>query len=118
MVRRKPGTLFPLEVEILESGLRLQQENGDFHGFALAKRIASDGGSSGLMGHGTLYKALGRMTEAGLLQSVWEDPDVAAEAGRPRRRLYTVTGEGAIAADRERTRLRVEARAAGEVSLA
>jgi DNA-binding PadR family transcriptional regulator len=34
------------------------------------------------------------MERAGLLESEWEDPDVAVGEGRPRRRLYTVTGRG------------------------
>ncbi|MET0990151.1 MAG: helix-turn-helix transcriptional regulator [Glaciihabitans sp.] len=118
MVRRKPGALFPLEFDILESGLRLQQENGSFYGFALAKRIASDGGSTVLMGHGTLYKALTRMAEAGLLEPQWEDAERAEAAGRPRRRLYTVTGEGAFAAERERASRRTAERAKSGVSLA
>jgi len=108
MVRRKPGTLFPLEVEILESGLRLQREEGTFYGFALAKELAKEEtaqqGHSALMGHGTLYKALTRMAEAGLLESVWEDAEIAALQNRPRRRLYQVSGEGVNALERERSR--------------
>jgi DNA-binding PadR family transcriptional regulator len=37
------------------------------------------------------------METAGLLASRWELPDPAAAAGRPRRRLYEVTGAGARA---------------------
>jgi len=37
------------------------------------------------------------MEKAGLLASVWEDPDVAATEGRPRRRLYSITTEGRVA---------------------
>ncbi|PRY65024.1 PadR family transcriptional regulator [Glaciihabitans tibetensis] len=102
MVRRKPGTLFPLEVQILESGIALQRENGDFYGFALAKRISSDNDKALMAGHGTLYKALTRMAEAGLLASSWEDSDIAEAESRPRRRLYQVTGEGVRALDRAR----------------
>jgi DNA-binding PadR family transcriptional regulator len=52
-----------------------------------------------LTAHGTLYKALERLERAGLLTSTWEDPAVAADQGRPRRRLYQVTalGERALA---------------------
>jgi len=52
---------------------------------------------AGFTAHGTLYKALGRMEDAGLLESHWEDPDVAVAEGRPRRRLYRVTPLGANA---------------------
>ena len=37
------------------------------------------------------------MERAGLLSSVWEDPDRAAEEGRPRRRLYSITSDGRVA---------------------
>ena len=42
---------------------------------------------------GTLYPLLMRFEEHGLLRSQWEtaEPD---PTGRPRRRLYTITGEG------------------------
>jgi DNA-binding PadR family transcriptional regulator len=53
----------------------------------------------GLTAHGTLYKALDRMERMGLLESRWEDPEVAAAQGRPRRRLYRVTGQGERALD-------------------
>lgn len=95
MGRRKPGALLPIEVDILESGLEFRRRGAEhFHGFELAKWIAASGVARKLTAHGTLYKALGRLEDAGLLTSQWEDPEVAASEGRPRRRLYTVTGEG------------------------
>jgi PadR family transcriptional regulator, regulatory protein PadR len=94
-MRRKPGTLLPLEVDILEGGLDLRRTGeARFHGFQLAKAIADHAGPRPLTSHGTLYKALQRLEEAGLLESQWEDPDIAASEGRPRRRLYSVTGAG------------------------
>ncbi len=97
MARRRPGTLFPLEIDILECGIALQSSDGTFYGFALAKALAGRSDGAGLTAHGTLYKALARMTDAGLLESNWEDAALAEAAGRPRRRLYTVSGEGARA---------------------
>ncbi len=95
VMRRKPGTLLPLEVDILQAGLELRRTGGArFHGFQLAKVIADHAGPRPLTSHGTLYKALQRLEEAGLLESQWEDPDIAAAEGRPRRRLYAVTGAG------------------------
>jgi PadR family transcriptional regulator, regulatory protein PadR len=95
VMRRKPGTLLPLEVDILDAGLELRRAGGpQFHGFQLAKQIADHAGPRPLTAHGTLYKALQRLEEAGLLQSQWEDPNIAAAEGRPRRRLYEVTGAG------------------------
>jgi len=46
---------------------------------------------------GTLYPALIRMERFGWLASRWEEID-ASQAGRPRRRLYRLTGEGALVA--------------------
>ena len=97
MPRRRPGQVLPLELRILEAGLDLQTKDDGFHGFLLATRLSATDDSVGLTAHGTLYKALGRMTEAGLLDAAWEDPTIAEEAGRPRRKLYRVTPDGAVA---------------------
>jgi DNA-binding PadR family transcriptional regulator len=91
-VRRKPGALVSLEVAILELALARGRE--PFHGFELAKALADAEGSRTLTAHGTLYKALGRLAEMGLLESEWEQPDTALQEGRPRRRLYRITGAG------------------------
>ncbi len=94
-VRRKPGTLLPLEVSILETAIALRRSGEEeFHGFAIAKAIKEHGETRALTAHGTLYKALGRMEKAGLLESRWEDALAAAADNRPRRRLYHVTGLG------------------------
>jgi PadR family transcriptional regulator len=95
--RRKPGSLLPLEVMILELALALRRQGDDtFHGFGIARSLQEQSGARSLTAHGTLYKALGRLEEAGLLTSRWEDAAIAE--GRPRRRLYALTGEGARAA--------------------
>ena len=97
-MRRKPGAILPLEASILGTAVELTRGGVDrFHGFELAKRLRQDEGRRNLTAHGTLYKALTRMEKAGLLASVWEDPDVAAAEGRPRRRLYSITAEGRVA---------------------
>jgi DNA-binding PadR family transcriptional regulator len=99
MPRRKPGTLVPLETEILSAALSMRRSGeAAFHGFGLAQAMREHSGSRALTGHGTLYKALGRLEEFGLLASRWED--AAAAEGRPRRRLYELTGEGARVAER------------------
>ncbi|MFF2277044.1 PadR family transcriptional regulator [Agromyces sp. NPDC058126] len=97
MARRREGRLFDLEVDILAAGMELQRVDGDFYGFALAKRIAERNEAVALTAYGTLYKALARMSEAGLLESEWEDAALAETVGRPRRRLYRVTGAGELA---------------------
>ena len=102
MPRRKPGTLLPLEEEIVVMALLMVRSGqATFHGFGLAQAMRDQSGSRSLTSHGTLYKALGRLEEFGLLTSRWEDAAAAVE-GRPRRRLYTLTGEGARVAERTR----------------
>jgi DNA-binding PadR family transcriptional regulator len=99
-VRRKEGTLLPLEVSILEAAIDLgRRDEQEFHGFAVAREIREREEARSLTAHGTLYKALERMQRMGLLDSRWEDPNAAAEEGRPRRRLYRITraGEQALA---------------------
>ena len=99
-MRRKAGTLLPIELSILEVGIELRVRGmSEFYGFLIAKGIKQRQDARLLTAHGTLYKALDRMEKAGLLVSRWEDPLIAAEESRPRRRLYQVTaaGEGALA---------------------
>ena len=81
MPRRKPGTLLPLETEILELALAMRRSgHASFHGFGLAQAMREHNGSRALTGHGTLYKALGRLEEFGLLASRWEDAAAAEVA--------------------------------------
>lgn len=97
-MRRKPGTLVPLETDILEASVVLQRRGlPEAHGFLLAKVVAEGTDARRLTAYGTLYKALDRLERAGCLSSRWEDPDHAAEAARPRRRLYRLTALGQAA---------------------
>jgi DNA-binding PadR family transcriptional regulator len=95
MPRRRPGSLLPLEVSILAACLDAGEAGS--HGFALARAIADAGDTRELTATGTLYRALHRLDEAGLVENWWEDPNDAAEAGRPRRRCYRITGAGVTA---------------------
>ncbi|MFN0096788.1 MAG: PadR family transcriptional regulator [Dehalococcoidia bacterium] len=104
-MRRKPGTLLPLEVSILEAALLLRAAGAaEFHGYLIAGKVKERAETKSLTAHGTLYKALDRMQTAGLIASRWEDPQVAADEERPRRRFYHVTasGEGALVDAQER----------------
>jgi PadR family transcriptional regulator PadR len=103
LMRRKEGALVPLEVSILEAVLELRsQGTAEAHGFLLAKELRDGRHARRLTAYGTLYKALDRLGRAGYLASRWEDPQLAADEGRPRRRFYrlTLTGEAALAETR------------------
>ncbi|MFD1721957.1 PadR family transcriptional regulator [Amnibacterium endophyticum] len=102
MPRRRAGDLVPIERAILHEAARFAESEESFHGFGIASALQGD--AKRLVGHGTLYKALGRMQDAGLLAARWESPEIAAEAGRPRRKLYDLTpaGEAALRAQEAR----------------
>lgn len=87
--------MLAIEEAILVAAMDLRRSGiGEFHGFAIAKRMADIRQAQQLTAHGTLYKALGRMEAAGMLESRWEEADLALAEGRPRRRLYRMTGLG------------------------
>jgi len=77
-------------VRLSERGLRvlhflIQQPTAHRSGADIAKATG--------VGSGTLYPLLARLEAAGWLSSQWEKVE-PSEAGRPRRRLYVLTGVG------------------------
>ena len=92
-MRRKTGALVPLELAICTAAVALKRAGTEeFHGYLIAREIKEAADAKLLTAHGTLYRALGRLDQMGLLTSRWEDAQVAADENRPRRRLYAVTG--------------------------
>ena len=87
--------------ELLEAGI------SEFHGYAMAKRLADVADSRLLTAYGTLYRALARLESRGFLRSWWEAPEVPARENRPGRRLYALTalGETALQPARDAERL-------------
>lgn len=84
-MRRKQGTLVPIEQSIIDTAKQLLQSGiTEFHGFQIALGIK---GMRSLTGYGTLYRALNRLEKMGLLDSRWEDMTTVNE-NRPRRRYY------------------------------
>lgn len=65
-----------------------------------ASHYGTEIGKAARLSGGSLYPLLLRLEQAGVLESGWEDVD-PSEVGRPRRRLYWLTGEGAEYARRE-----------------
>jgi PadR family transcriptional regulator PadR len=92
-MRRKAGDLIPIERSIIQAACQLLQEGvKEFHGFDIAKKIKDHEGARLLTGYGTLYRALGRLQQRGILQSRWEEP-LPTNENRPRRRYYRLIGE-------------------------
>lgn len=113
-MRRKPGTLLPIEIAICESAAELRTAGiEEFYGYQLAKHLGARGNTRLLTAYGTLYRALDRLATMGLVTSRWEAPDIPARENRPGRRLYMLTGaadavvEDAARSRRERVRSRV-----------
>ena len=102
-MRRKPGTLVPLEIAICTAAANLRRTGLDeFHGYEMAKTLGNAADTRLLTAYGTLYRALGRLEKMVLVRSRWEDPAVPARENRPGRRLYTLTALGEAAADEAR----------------
>lgn len=98
-MRRKPGSLVPLEQRIcLAAADLLRRDRSTFHGYEIAKTLADAADARLLTAYGTLYRALGRLEDMGLLESRPEDPAIASREGRPGRRLYSLTAVGEQAA--------------------
>ena len=55
---------------------------------------------------GTVYPALRRLERRGLLRSSWEDSAKAHAEGRPPRRMYDLTSDGAELVPKAASRLR------------
>src|SRR5262245_35615984 len=97
-MRRKPGTLLPIEEGILAVVARRERRGvRESHGYDIAQHLRDVSDAKLLTAYGTLYRALGRLEKMGLLESRWEDPRIAAREARPGRRLYALTGAGAEA---------------------
>lgn len=105
-MRRKPGTLLPIEIAICESAAELRTEGVDeFYGYQLAKHVGDRDSTKLLTAYGTLYRALDRLQSMGLLTSRWESPEIPARENRPGRRLYMLTGAAEpVLQDAERAR--------------
>jgi DNA-binding PadR family transcriptional regulator len=104
-VRRKPGSLLPLERAICEAAVALRRRGTrEFHGYQIAKTIKDVSDTRLLTAYGTLYRALARLEDMGLVESHWEDPHIPARENRPGRRLYTLTAAGQAALNDARTK--------------
>ncbi len=97
-MRRKPGSLVPLEIAICSAAATLRRQGvSEFHGYEMARTLGDAADTRLLTAYGTLYRALGRLEQMGMMTSAWEDPQIPADANRPRRRLYAITPDGQTA---------------------
>ena len=105
---RNPSDFIPLrpvEFEIL-----LVLSGGESHGYGIVKEAESRSPERGPMETGTLYRALRRLTEAGLVQPSDQRP--VPDLDDERRRYFAITPFGKAVATAEARRLSAQVEAA------
>jgi len=85
------------------------------HGYAILQDVQERSGGETKLHPGTLYRALSRLEERGLLEEV-DDPD-ADDTGDDRRRVYRLTALGRSVAAAEARRLHAQIGTAREREL-
>ena len=100
-VVERPEDLLPLPAAQLHILMALA--DGEKHGYAVMREVESMTEGEVTMGPGTLYGAIKKMLNAGLVQETDQRPD--PEIDDERRRYYRMTGLGARVLDAETARL-------------
>src|SRR5271156_2167459 len=95
-----PEDMLPLTPAVFHILLALT--DGERHGYAFMQEVAESTNRQINMGPGTLYGAIKRMLEAGLIEESDQRPD--AKVDDERRRYYGLTGLGQRVAEAEAAR--------------
>ena len=107
MDRRRPEAQAPLRT--VEFHILLSLAGGESHGYGIINDIKARDASA-VPDVGTMYRALARMAEHGLIEAAARRP--APDAGQERRNYYRITARGLREARAEARRLEALARAA------
>src|SRR5690349_20302978 len=101
-----------LPLRRVEFHILLSLVEGERHGYGIIREIEARG-ESAVPDVGTMYRALARMAESGLIESAERKP--ATDSGDERRNYYRITALGARVARAEARRMRelVQAARAG-----
>src|SRR5262245_22439396 len=97
--RRPPEAYLPLPPATFHILLALA--DGELHGYAIMKSVTARSAGTVRLGPGTLYGALKRLLETGLVEEAGE----RADGGDERRRYYRLTDLGVSVARAEVQRL-------------
>lgn len=98
---KAPEEMLPLPAAPLHILLALA--DGEKHGYAVMREVESMTDGEVTMGPGTLYGAIKKMLNAGLVEETDQRPD--PELDDERRRYYRMTGLGARVLEAETARL-------------
>jgi DNA-binding PadR family transcriptional regulator len=90
--------LTPVAFEIL-----LALADGEQHGYSIMREVERRSAGAVMLHPGTLYRALARLLESGLIEELEERPDPAHDDER--RRYYQLTSKGIAVARLEAERL-------------
>jgi DNA-binding PadR family transcriptional regulator len=104
---RDPQAALPLTAVAFEILLSLAEE--DRHGYHIMQAVEHRTGGRVTLHAGTLYRALARLVEAGMIEELDERPDPRSDE---RRRYYRLTEYGRDVAEAEAARLDSQVRAA------
>lgn len=107
MDRRRPEADIPLRR--VEFHILLSLATSERHGYGIIQDIQERGDAS-IPDVGTMYRALARMVEAGLIEAAERRP--APDAGDERRNYYRITERGLQVAREEARRMEMLIRAA------
>jgi DNA-binding PadR family transcriptional regulator len=97
----------PLTAVAFEILLSLSE--GEQHGYAILRSVEGRSGGATTLHAGTLYRALARLVDTGLIEELEERPDPDTDE---RRRYYALTGLGRCVAAAEARRLESQVGAA------
>ena len=103
-----PASFLPLTPVAFEILLALAE--GEQHGYSIMLDVERRTGGAITLHAGSLYRALNRLLESGLIEELDERPDPAHDDER--RRYYRLTSLGAAVAREEATRLESQVSAA------
>ena len=103
-----PREFLPLTPVVFEILLALAE--GDQHGYSIMLEVERRSGGTVILHPGSLYRALNRMLETGLIEELDERPD--PEHDDERRRYYRLSSLGSNVAAAEATRLEGQVAAA------
>src|SRR5690349_4085319 len=103
-----PESFLPLSAVVFEILLALA--GGDLHGYEIMREIDSRSGGRVVLHAGTLYRALARLLQAGLVEELDERPHPSMDDER--RRYYRLTKLGHAVASAEARRLASQVNAA------
>jgi DNA-binding PadR family transcriptional regulator len=110
MDRFRPETFLPLTPVAFEILLALA--DGEQHGYSIMREVDRRSAGAVTLHPGTLYRALARLLESGLIEELEERPD--PEHDDERRRYYKLTERGLTVARAEAERLWSQVTAARE----